>query len=110
MNIPARRGILILALTLTAAVPGCAAYTTVRNCGLEGCPPDQRITADIEALLAQHPALLPPNMVYVRTLDGVVYLSGQVATGLQRTEAEDLARQPAGVKRVVNMIALEYRG
>jgi hypothetical protein len=30
MNIPARCGILILALTLTAAVPGCAAYTTVR--------------------------------------------------------------------------------
>jgi osmotically-inducible protein OsmY len=110
MNTPVRRGILILALTLTGAVTGCDAYTTLRRCGAEGCPADQRITTDIKALLAQHPALLPPNLVYVRTLDGVVYLSGQVATPLQRTEAEDLARQPAGVRRVVNNIALEYRG
>ena len=110
INIPARRGILILALTLAFAVPGCEAYTTIRRCGAQGCPGDVQITTAIEALIAQHPALLPPNMVYVRTLGGVVYLSGQVATGLQRTEAEDLAWQPAGVKRVVNMIALEYRG
>jgi osmotically-inducible protein OsmY len=49
-------------------------------------------------------------MVYVQTLDGVVYLSGQVMTPLQRTEAEDVARQAAGVKRVVNTISLGYRG
>ena len=110
MNISARRGILIIALTLMGAVPGCDAYTTVRRCSTQGCPADQQITTDIKALLAQHPALLPPNLVYVRTLDGVVYLSGQVARPLQRSEAEDLARQPPGVRRVVNNIALEYRG
>jgi osmotically-inducible protein OsmY len=110
MNIPARRGIVILALTLAGAVPGCEAYSTVRRCGPQGCPADQQITSDIRALLAQHAALLPPNLVYVRTLDGVVYLSGQVATPLQRSEAEDLARQPVGVRRVVNNIAFEYRG
>jgi len=48
--------------------------------------------------------------VYVQTLGGVVYLSGQVATPLQRTEAEDVARQAAGVNRVVNTISLGYRG
>ena len=46
----------------------------------------------------------------VRTLDGVVYLSGQVMTPLQQSEAEDLARQAAGVKRVVSTIAVSYRG
>ena len=49
-------------------------------------------------------------MVYVRTLDGVVYLSGQVATPLQRTEAEDVVRHVAGVRRVINTISLSYRG
>jgi osmotically-inducible protein OsmY len=48
-------------------------------------------------------------MVYVQTLDGVVYLNGQVATGLQRSDAEELAHQPPGVKRVVDMISLTYR-
>ena len=105
-----RRGILIITFALMAAVPGCDAYTTVRRCGSEGCPADQQITTDIRALLSQRTALLAPNMVYVRTLDGVVYLSGQVATPLQRTEAEDVARQAAGVNRVVNTISLGYRG
>ena len=101
---------LILTLALVGAVPGCDAYRTVRECGSQGCPEDRRITAEIESLLAQHRQLMPPNMVYVQTLDGVVYLSGQVATPLQRTEAEDLARQPAGVKRVVSTISLGFRG
>jgi len=105
-----RTSILIVAVALAGAVPGCDAYRTVRQCGSQGCPEDRRITADIEALLAEHRALMPPNMVYVRTLDGVVYLSGQVATPLQRTEAEDVARQAGGFKRVVNTISVGYRG
>ena len=105
-----RRSILILTLALAGAVPGCDAWRTMRQCGLQGCPEDRRITAEIESLLAQHRALMPPNMVYVQTLDGVVYLSGQVNTPLQRTEAEDVARQAAGVRRVVNTISLSYRG
>ncbi len=105
-----RRSILILALALVGAVPGCDAFRTVRRCGAQGCPEDRRITAEIEALLAEHTELMPPNMVYVQTLGGVVYLSGQVMTPLQRTEAEDVARQAAGVKRVVNTISLSYRG
>jgi osmotically-inducible protein OsmY len=101
---------LILTLALVGAVPGCDAYRTVRQCGSQGCAEDRRITADIESLLAEHRELMPPNMVYVRTLDGVVYLSGQVSTPLQRTEAEDVARQAEGFKRVVNTISLGYRG
>jgi osmotically-inducible protein OsmY len=105
-----RHSILILTLALVGALPGCDAYRTVRQCGSQGCTEDRRITADIESLLAEHRALMPPNMVYVRTLDGVVYLSGQVATPLQRTEAEDVARQAEGFKRVVNNISVDYRG
>ena len=104
-----RRRFLILVLVLVGAVPGCDAYRTVRECGSQGCPEDRRITAEIEARVAEHRQLLPPSMVYVRTLDGVVYLSGQVMTHLERTEAEDLARQTVGVKRVVNMLSLPYR-
>jgi osmotically-inducible protein OsmY len=105
-----RRSILILTLALVGAVPGCDAWRTVRQCGFQGCPEDQRITAEIESLLAQHRQLMPPNIVYVQTLDGVVYLSGQVATPLQRAEAEDVSRQAAGVRGVVNSISLGYRG
>jgi len=110
MNKRTRRSVLILSLALVAAVPGCDAYRTVRQCGSQGCPADRRITAEIESLLSEHRALMPPNMVYVRTLDGVVYLSGQVITPLQRTEAEDVARQAGGVRQVVNNISVGYRG
>ena len=105
-----RSSLLIVALALAGAVAGCDAFRTVRQCGAQGCPEDRRITAEIESLLAERRELMPPNMVYVRTLDGVVYLSGQVATPLQRTEAEDVARQADGFKRVVNTISVGYRG
>jgi osmotically-inducible protein OsmY len=104
-----RRRVLILVLALVGAVSGCDAYRTVRECGAQGCPEDRRITAEIKARVAEHRELLPPSMVYVQTLDGVVYLSGQVMTHLERSEAEDLARQTVGVKRVVNMLSLPYR-
>jgi osmotically-inducible protein OsmY len=109
MNKHTRRRILVLTLALLGAVPGCDAYRTVRQCGFQGCPEDRRITAEIDALLEEHTALMPPNMVYVQTVDRVVYLSGQVNTPLQRTEAEDVVRQVAGIRRVVNTISLSYR-
>jgi osmotically-inducible protein OsmY len=62
------------------------------------------------AALAAHPELGPPNEIYVRTLDRVVYLSGQLATDLQRETAEALARRAAGARRVVDIISLEYNG
>ncbi len=109
MKKPTRRGVLILVMAVSGAVPGCDAYSAYRRCGFHGCPEDQRITAEIKTLVAEHPELLAPNMVYVQTRDGVVYLSGQVATDLQRTTAEELARQPLGVRRVVDLMSLTYR-
>jgi osmotically-inducible protein OsmY len=46
----------------------------------------------------------------VQTLDRVVYLTGQMATDLQRDTAESVAREAPGPSRVVNTIALTYTG
>jgi osmotically-inducible protein OsmY len=74
------------------------------------CTGDGKITEDVKAALATHPELAAPNVVYVQTRNGVVYLTGQVLTGLQRDTAEAAARATPGVKQVVDNIALSYRG
>lgn len=94
---------------LTYALCGCAAYEAYRKCGSAGCPGDAQLTAEVRTLLAEHRELSAPNQVYVRTLDRVVYLSGQVTTDLQRDIAESLARA-AGARSVVDNISLPYTG
>lgn len=100
----------VLALAVALCLPGCTGYHAYRKCGWHGCPGDESVSAQVRALLAQHPALSPPNQVYVQTADGVVFLSGRVATDLQRETAESVAREAAGVREVVNSIALTYDG
>ncbi len=46
----------------------------------------------------------------METLNRVVYLSGQVASELQRLTAESIAQGAPGVRRVVDNIALTYEG
>ena len=100
----------LLALMVAAGtVSGCAAVDTWRKCGA-GCPGDAEISAAVRERLYQHTELLAPNRVYVSTLDGVVYLSGEVATDTQRLDAEDIARATPRVTRVVNIIGLEFQG
>ena len=101
--------ILPLAVVLTGSVAGCAALEEARRCGYNGCPADARITAEIEAQFSRRTELQPPNLVYVQTLKGVVYLSGLVSTDVQRQTAVQLSRRVSGVSRVVNNIALPYR-
>ncbi|HEY6824502.1 MAG TPA: BON domain-containing protein, partial [Steroidobacteraceae bacterium] len=60
--------------------------------------------------LKEHRELGPPNTVYVQTRDGVVYLTGQVSTDLQRGTAESIAGKAPGVVQVVNSIALTFGG
>ena len=98
---------LALALILIGALPACAEYS---KCGYAGCPGDAKITADIQALIRQYPALEPPNSVRVQTLDHVVYLTGEVNTDRERAMAESVALAVAGVKRVVNTISLSDVG
>jgi osmotically-inducible protein OsmY len=95
------------AVILTGSLCACAVY---EKCGLTGCPGDARITADIEARFSQYPALQPPNLIYVQTLDHVVYLTGQVNTDPERALAKEVAVQVPGVARVVNSIDLGYQG
>jgi osmotically-inducible protein OsmY len=101
---------LVLALAVGLCLPGCTGYQAYRKCGWHGCPGDQAISTQVRSLLQQHPALGPPNHVDVQTSDGVVFLSGRVATDLQRETAATVAREASGVREVVNSIALSYEG
>ena len=100
-NPPITPRLLAFAAILTGVLSGCATY---QKCGLTGCPGDAQITADIQALIRQHPAIEAPNTVRVSTIDRVVYLYGQVDTEQERATAESLAHQVAGVRRVVDSI------
>jgi osmotically-inducible protein OsmY len=95
-------------ILLCGLLCACSAYHAYQKCGSDGCPGDSQITAAVQAQLAQHRELAAPNHVYVKTLDGVVYLSGQVSTDLQRSTAVSAARQAAGVTSVVDNISLQF--
>jgi len=68
---------------------------------------DEKITADVQRAIAQHPDLGPPNQIYVDTHDHVVYLSGLVYDGLSDANATAVARQVPGVTRVKSTISLD---
>lgn len=53
-----------------------------------------------------HPALEPPNLLNVQTVDHVVYLYGLVDTDLEREVAESVGLQVTGVTKVVNSIGI----
>jgi osmotically-inducible protein OsmY len=89
-------------LVLTGLVSGCAAERTFAE-----DPEDAKITANVDELLARHPDLGPPNMIYVSTRDHVVYLSGLVDTGLVTENAEAIARQAPGVARVESTVSVD---
>ncbi len=101
-SIQSLRSIAIV-MFMVGILAGCAAY---RHCGLEGCPSDEKITANVQAQLNQHPDLGPPNTISVQTSSQVVYLNGTVGDGLEKTTAAAVAQQVSGVKQVVNNIAI----
>jgi osmotically-inducible protein OsmY len=100
----------LLIPVLAMVISACASQGAQRSCPAGGCPDDSRITADVQAQLKQRPSLAPPNRVSVQVRGGIVYLSGQVASDLQRQDAEAAARGVPGVAKVVNTIALTYGG
>jgi hypothetical protein len=101
-----RRGTKILSLVLVALVAiclaGCAAYKARAKCGAAGCAGDAEITQQVEQIFTQHTEF--QNQLYVKTVDHVVYLTGEAATGFQRDSAESLARGVPGVQKVINNI------
>ena len=69
---------------------------------------DAGITTKIKAKLTADPEINPFN-ISVETEEGTVYLTGRVKDQHQKDEAEELARNTDGVKRVVNHIEVGDR-
>lgn len=99
--------VLALGACLVSALAACAPF---EKCGFAGCPGDAQITADVRALFDRHPELGPSGLLSVKTLDGVVYLNGVVVTDLVRDEAQSIAAQAHGVKKVVNSLGVTNAG
>jgi osmotically-inducible protein OsmY len=95
---------LLLMLTL-AALDGCAGLGG--KCDDPACAQDADITARVKQAVFADRAMRAPNQITVATRDGVVYLSGQVATDLQKDQAESYARSVKGVEDVVNSLSVE---
>ena len=93
---------LVTVLGLSVLLEACAAE---RKCGLEGCPGDAQITANVQTQLSRHPEL-GSNTIDVQTLNHVVYLSGLVSSGLMRQTAAVVAHEVPGVTRVENNVAV----
>jgi osmotically-inducible protein OsmY len=98
------------ACVLAGVLGACAGSRAVDRCAHGGCAGDAQLTAQVEARLYQHAELRPPNLIYVRARNGVVYLSGEVSTELQREIAEATAQQVPGERRVLDDIGIEYTG
>jgi osmotically-inducible protein OsmY len=86
-----------VALCMIVLVAGCS-MTKAANDGIS----DSEITSGVNAKLGE--SRLQPYNIAVATNDGVVHLSGNVATGAERDSAEKIASASRGVVRVDNYI------
>jgi len=87
----------VAVLALVALVSGACMSTVSPNRQLK----DSEITAAVKTRLAADPDVAAIN-VDVDTLEGVVTLSGRVASVKEKDEAGEVARGTGGVRRVVN--------
>jgi osmotically-inducible protein OsmY len=90
-----------LIMILAAALSGCAVF---QKCSPENCATDAKITADVDDMFGQHAEFGPPGTVHVQTINGVVYLNGQVNSDMERQTAETLVLRIPNVKDVVNSL------
>jgi hyperosmotically inducible periplasmic protein len=88
----------VLILTLAVGLSACAT-----NQPADEQVDDAAITTKIKAKLTGDPEINPFN-IDVDSEDGVVTLRGEVEKMVAKTEAEKLARNTSGVRRVVNQI------
>jgi osmotically-inducible protein OsmY len=101
----------LMVMALSAVIPGALlGCATARPCASNACVSDANISSQVEAAMAQHPELEAPNSVRVQTADGIVYLHGHVSTGLQREEADAVARQVPEVRQVVDSLRTTNAG
>jgi osmotically-inducible protein OsmY len=94
-----------LAIALAMA---SAAAVADGKCESGGCSGDANITTKVRMLLDRHPELGAPGSITVQTRAGVVYLYGEVGTGLERESAESLAEETPGVARIVDSIFVSH--
>lgn len=87
-------------LVLTGALSGCV---TFEKCRSGGCAEDAKITAGVQARLHHYDDLKP---ITVLTLGHVVYLSGLVHAGAEKSTAESEAGQVPGVTHVISYIVV----
>jgi osmotically-inducible protein OsmY len=92
-------------LVVIGILAGCAATSASRS---DVQSSDEKITANVTALIGKHPDLGPPGTIRVQTLDHVVYLNGTVGDGLERETAESIALEAPGVTQVVNSVAIDH--
>ena len=96
----------VIALMLASTLAGCATVgETIGQCQSAGCSTDAKITSDVKTNFKQHPEFGADDL-RVQTIDSVVYLNGMLSVGLERADAEAVARQTPGVAQVVNNIAI----
>jgi osmotically-inducible protein OsmY len=84
------------AALLAMAASGSQAQTT-------GIGSDDTISKEVTQRLNQQ-SDLQADLLHVQTVDGVVYLHGQVDSGLEAQEAEALAHGVPEVHKVVNLL------
>jgi osmotically-inducible protein OsmY len=89
-----------LGASLTLAACGSAP-----PCISSDCSADAGITDSVRRQLTMV-SILPEDAVTVQTIDHVVYLRGTVDTERDLLDAAQLAGNVAGVRRVVNNLAL----
>jgi osmotically-inducible protein OsmY len=65
---------------------------------------DKSITQQVQTLIVQHPDL--GTTLYVRTINGVVYLTGTVSTSYGKSNAESLAQSVVGVRSVIDNLGI----
>src|SRR5687767_2488873 len=94
---------LVFGVLLVLLAVGCSSTQTVGE-ELD----DATITTKVEAKMAGDPDVSAFN-VDVDTNEGVVRLSGTVENPEAKTEAEKLARETEGVRRVINDIKVGER-
>ena len=94
-----------LAIALATASAAAIAHG---KCESSRCSEDAKITTEVQTSIDRHPDLGAPGSITVQTRAGVVYLYGEVSTGLERKSAESLAEETPGVARVVDSIFVSH--
>jgi osmotically-inducible protein OsmY len=86
------------AFALAGAVSGCATESSGEKMT------DEKITAAVQTRLDGLADLGPPHSITVQTRNHIVYLNGQVDTGVEKRMAASVAMKIPGVTSVENDI------